>query len=70
MNKTSKIIVFIVVIFVIGFTLAIIKEAGGGAVMWLGAVAIFVVYKSMFSGKNNNDEEKNNKNEIIKLDKD
>jgi len=29
-----------------------IKESGGGAVMWLGAVAIPLIYKSMFSKKN------------------
>lgn len=56
MEKTGKVIVFIIVCFVILFLLAIIKEAGGGAVMWLGALAIPLIYKSMFGKK----EEPNN----------
>lgn len=66
MEKTGKIIVFIIVGLVILVGLTIIKKAGGGAVMWLGAVAIPLIYKSMFGKK---DEQENNQSNEITLDK-
>ena len=46
--------------------LTVIKEAGGGAVMWLGALAIPLIYKSMFGKK---DDETNDQNKDITLKK-
>jgi preprotein translocase subunit SecG len=40
MGKAGKVIVFVFVCLVILVVLTVIKEAGGGAVMWLGALAI------------------------------
>lgn len=67
MGKTGKVIVFVVVCFVIVVVLTIIKEAGGGAVMWLGALAIPLIYKSMFGKK---DDQTENHNGNITLNKD
>lgn len=67
MGKAGKVIVFVIVCFVILVVLTVIKEAGGGAVMWLGAVAIPLIYKSMFGKK---DEEPNNQSSDITLNKD
>ncbi len=66
MGKAGKVVVFIFVCLVILVVLTIIKEAGGGAVMWLGALAIPLIYKSMFSKK---DDEKNDQNRDITLKK-
>jgi hypothetical protein len=66
MGKAGKVIVFIFVCLVILVVLAVIKEASGGAVMWLGAVAIPLIYKSMFGKK---DDEPNNQNGDITLKK-
>ena len=63
MGKAGKVIVFVVVCFVILVVLTIIKEAGGGAVMWLGAVAIPLIYKSMF-GKKDDQTKNQNDNDI------
>jgi len=52
MGKAGKIIVFVIVCMVIIVVLTGIKESGGGAVIWLGAIAIPLIYKSMFN-KNN-----------------
>jgi hypothetical protein len=51
MGKAGKVIVFVFVCLVILVVLTVIKEAGGGAVMWLGALAIPIIYKSMFGKK-------------------
>lgn len=67
MGKAGKVIVFVVVCFVIVVVLTIIKEAGGGAVMWLGAIAIPLIYKSMFGKK---DDQTKNQNGDITLNKD
>lgn len=58
MGKTGKVIVFIIVCLVILFVLAAIKEASGGSVMWLGAIAIPLIYKSMFGEKDENNNGK------------
>lgn len=58
MGKTGKVIVFIIVCLVIVVVLTAIKESGGGAVMWLGAVAIPLIYKSMFGKKDENNNDK------------
>lgn len=47
--------------------LAIIKQEGGGSVMWLGAIAIPLIYKSMFGKKEN---KSNEQSRDIKLNKD
>jgi len=67
MGRTGKIIVFIILCFVILVPLAMIKEAGGGAVMWLGAVAIPFIYMSMFGKK---EKPTNKKSDDIILNKD
>jgi hypothetical protein len=67
MGKAGKVIVFVIVCFVILVVLTVIKEAGGGAVMWLGALAIPLIYKSMFGKK---DEEPSNQSSDITLNKD
>jgi hypothetical protein len=67
MGKTGKVIVFVFVCFVILFGLAVIKEAGGGAVMWLGALVIPLIYKSMFGKK---EEPNNSQSNEITLNKD
>lgn len=56
MGKPAKVIVFVFVCFVIVGVLSAIKNSGGGAVMWLGALVIPIIYKNMF-GKNNNDKD-------------
>lgn len=63
MGKTGKVIVFVIVCFVIVLVLTLIKESGGGAVMWLGALAIPLIYKSMFGKK---DESNNDKDITLK----
>lgn len=57
MGKAGKVIVFIIVCLVIIVVLTLIKESGGGAVMWLGALAIPLIYKSMFGKKNDNNND-------------
>lgn len=63
MGKTGKIIVFIIVCIVIVAVLTAIKKSGGGAVMWLGGLAIPLIYKSMFGKK---DETNNDKDITLK----
>ncbi len=58
MGKTGKVIVFVIVCFVIAFVLTLIKKSGGGAVMWLGGLAIPLIYKSMFGKKDDQNNEK------------
>ena len=67
MGKTGKVIVFVIVCFVILVALTAIKESGGGAVMWLGALAIPLIYKSMFGKKK---EQSTNQSSEITLNKD
>lgn len=57
MGRTGKVIVFIIVCFVILLVLTILKESGAGAVMWLGALAIPLIYKSMFGKKEQSQNE-------------
>ena len=66
MGKAGKVIVFVFVCLVILVVLTVIKEAGGGAVMWLGALSIPLIYKSMFGKK---DEGTNDQNKDITLKK-
>jgi hypothetical protein len=66
MGKTGKVIVFVIVCFVILMVLSIIKEAGGGAIMWLGALSIPLIYKSIFGKK----QQSSNHNNDIALKKD
>ena len=66
MGKAGKVIVFVFVCLVILVVLTVIKEAGGGAVMWLGALAIPLIYKSLFGEK---DDETNDQNKDITLKK-
>lgn len=62
MNKVGKIIVFVVVSFIIVSGLAVLKAAnGGGAIMWVGALAIPLIYRSLFK---NNKKDNNNDNDI------
>jgi hypothetical protein len=61
----GKVIVFIFVCLVILVGLALVKEAGGGSIMWLGALAIPLIYKSMF-GKKDDGEEKQNQEITLK----
>ena len=49
MGKAGKVIVFVILCFVVIVVLTGIKESGGGAVMWLGAIAIPLIYKGMFN---------------------
>ncbi len=51
MNKAGKILVFVVVCLAITLVLTLISKSGGGAVMWLGALAIPMIYSSMFGKK-------------------
>ena len=60
MGKAGKVIVFVIVCFLIIVVLTGLKEAGGGAVMWLGAIAIPLIYKSMFGKKNEHSENQSN----------
>ena len=60
MGTTGKVIVFVIVCFVIIIVLTGIKESGGGAVMWLGALAIPLIYKSMFSKKSDDTTDQSN----------
>lgn len=65
MNTGIKVIIFIAITLIILATLSVIKESGGGAVMWLGAIAIPLIYKSLFSKK-----DEDNKGDDITLNKD
>ncbi len=67
MGKAGKVIVFVIVCLVIVVVLTAIKESAGGAVMWLGALAIPLIYKSMFGKK---DAEQSNQSSDITLNKD
>lgn len=68
MNKGAKIIIFIILCFVIVVPLAAYKRAGGGAVMWIGAVGLLLIYKSMFGKRNKTKDD--DKNDKITLNKD
>ncbi len=48
MGKSGKIVVFIIVAFVITMIAAALKKSGAGAVLSVGAVAIYILYQSMF----------------------
>jgi len=56
MHKAVKIIIFVFVCLVISAILVLIKESGGGSVMWLGAVAIPLIYRSMFGQSSKREE--------------
>ncbi|MFT6002773.1 MAG: hypothetical protein ACI95T_001539 [Flavobacteriales bacterium] len=68
MGKAGKVITFIIVCFVILVGLTVVKESGGGAVMWIGVLLIPIIYRSLF-GKKDEDEE-NNDSKDITLNKD
>lgn len=66
MGKAGKVIVFIIVCFVIIIGLALIKEgskANGGpsAFMWIGALLIPIIYRSLFGKKDDDNNQGNNK---------
>ncbi|MCR9289968.1 MAG: hypothetical protein NXI23_21540 [Bacteroidetes bacterium] len=67
MEKTGKIITFIIVCLVIIVGLTVIKESGGGGVMWIGALLIPIIYGSLFNKK---EEEKTSDSKDITLNKD
>lgn len=67
MGKVGKVITFIIVCFVIIVGLTVVKESGGGAVMWIGALLIPIIYRSLFGKK---EEEKTNDSKDITLNKD
>lgn len=52
----GKVIVFVFVSLAILVVLTLLKEAGAGAVTWLGVVAIPLIYKSMFGKKEEHDD--------------
>lgn len=66
MGKVGKVIVFVFVCLVILVILTVIKVSGGGAVMWISALAIPLIYKSMFGKK---DDETTDQNKDITLKK-
>lgn len=59
MGKGGKVVVFVFVCLMILVVLVLVKEGGGGSVMWLGALAIPLIYKSMFGKKNDDKEDPN-----------
>ena len=63
MGKAGKIIVFIIVAFVISLLASLMKEAGAGAVMSVAGIAIFILYRAMFS-KSKSYEIPNDDNDI------
>lgn len=67
MGKAGKVITFIIVCLVILVGLTVIKESGGGAVMWIGALLIPIIYKSLFGKK---EEEETSDSKDITLNKD
>lgn len=67
MGKAGKVITFIIVCLVILVGLTVIKESGGGAVMWIGALLIPIIYKSLFGKK---EEEETSESKDITLNKD
>ena len=67
MGKAGKVITFIIVCLVIPVGLTVIKESGGGAVMWIGALLIPIIYKSLFGKK---EEEETSDSKDITLNKD
>lgn len=67
MGKAGKVITFIIVCLVIVVGLTVIKESGGGAVMWIGALLIPIIYKSLFGKK---EEEETSDSKDITLNKD
>ena len=48
MGKSSKILVFILVAFVLSILAMALKEAGAGAVLSIAGVAIVILYQAMF----------------------
>ena len=62
MGKGGKIIVFIIVAFVIVVIATVMKEAGAGAVLSIGGVAILILYQAMF--KKSKPEDQNVDNDI------
>lgn len=62
MGRGGKIIVFIIVAFVIVVIATVMKEAGAGAVLSIGGVAILILYQAMF--KKSKPEEQNDDNDI------
>lgn len=67
MGKAGKVITFIIVCLVIVVGLTVAKESGGGAVMWIGALLIPIIYRSLFGKK---EEESNEDSKDITLNKD
>jgi hypothetical protein len=63
MGKAGKVITFIIVCFVILVGLTAIKKSGGGAVMWIGVLLIPIIYRSLFS-KKEEDETSDDSNDI------
>lgn len=66
MGKAGKVIVFIIVCLVIVIGLTAIKETskangGPGAFMWIGAVLIPIIYRSLFSKKDDDNNQGNGK---------
>jgi hypothetical protein len=66
MGKTGKVFVFILICLVILVVLTVIKAAGGGTVLWLGAFAIPIIYMSMFGKKNDETINKKEDNTLNK----
>jgi len=63
MGKGGKIVVFIIVALVVSLLASVMKEAGAGAVMSVAGIAIFILYKVMFSNSKSS-ETQNDENEI------
>lgn len=64
MSKTGKVITFIIVSFVIVVGLTGIKQSGGGAVMWIAALLIPIIYHSLFRKKEDDDKTDGDSNDI------
>lgn len=54
-----KVTIFIIVCFVILVISMALKEAGAGAVMSIGALAIIILYKVMFKKDKEEDQDSN-----------
>ena len=59
MEKVGKVFGFLFVCLIIFVVLVVVKESGGGAVMWIGALAIPFIYRSMFGKKEENADDQN-----------
>lgn len=68
MKTFGKVIVFLIVFFVVTIVFVLIKESTGAAVMWIGAMIMLAVGRSMF-GKKKTDN-KNVESKDITLNKD